>query len=73
MCTAASAPIASAVRSVSTAALPPIVTAVMSATSFFSLRRTASSIAISQKGFIACFTPASSTPRPDAAMRVLTA
>lgn len=40
----------------------PQLTAMISETSFFSLRRTASSTAISQKGFIECLTPSVTTP-----------
>ena len=63
---------ASAERSVSAHALGPIVTAVMSATTFFSFRRTASSTAISQKGFMECFTLAMSTAVFAAFTRTLT-
>lgn len=38
----------------------------------FSLSRTASSTAISQKGFMLCFSPAVSTPVPSALTRTLT-
>lgn len=40
----------------------PQLTAMTSFTSFFSLSRTASSTAISQKGFMECFTPSVTTP-----------
>jgi hypothetical protein len=64
---------ASAVRSVSALAFGPMLTAVISPTIFFSLRRTASSTAISQKGFMDIFTLAISTPVLAAFTRTLTA
>ena len=69
---ARSAPIASAVRSVSCAACGPIDTATISLTVPFSFRRIASSTAISSNGFIDIFTFASSTPEPSAFTRILT-
>ena len=57
-----SAPIASAVRSVSWQAATPMEMATISVATPRSFRRTASSMAISSNGFIAIFTPASSTP-----------
>lgn len=69
---ARSAPMASAVRSVSCACCGPIDTATISVTVPFSLSRIASSTAISSKGFIDIFTLASSTPEPSAFTRILT-
>ena len=54
----------SAVRIVSCDLVGPIETATISVTTPFSLRRTASSTAISSKGFIDILTLASSTPEP---------
>ncbi len=59
---ARSAPIAIAVRSVSWHWARPHDTAITSVATPFSLRRTASSTAISSKGFIDIFTLAMSTP-----------
>ncbi|MOA31808.1 hypothetical protein D3C78_1529850 [compost metagenome] len=70
--TARSAPRASAVRSCSWAALLPMLTTTTSLAMPFSLRRTASSTAISQKGFIAILTLARSTPELSALTRTLT-
>ena len=69
---ARSAPMASAVRSVSCACCGPIETATISVTLPFSFRRIASSTAISSKGFIDILTLASSTPEPSALTRILT-
>jgi hypothetical protein len=55
-------PNASAVRNDSCAAVGPHDTAIISAANFFSLSLTASSMAISSKGFKACFTPSVKTP-----------
>ena len=63
---------ASAVRRVSAQAFGPTVTAVISPTTFFSLSRTASSTAISQKGLSECFTLAVSTALLAALTRTLT-
>ena len=59
-----SAPMASAVRIVSCDLAGPIETATISVAAPFSLRRIASSTAISSKGFIDILTLASSTPDP---------
>ncbi len=69
---ARSAPIASAVRSVSWHCAAPIETATISLAAPFSFRRTASSTAISSNGFIDILTPAVSTPEPSALTRTLT-
>mmetsp|Transcript_22479 Transcript_22479/g.53943 ORF Transcript_22479/g.53943 Transcript_22479/m.53943 type:complete len:236 (-) Transcript_22479:101-808(-) len=70
---ARSAPMASAVLSVSCDVCGPTDTATISVTTPFSLRRTASSTAISQKGFMLIFTPAVSTPEWSGFTRILTA
>ena len=62
--TARSAPIASAVRSVSCAFAGPTDTATISEAAPFSFRRMASSTAISSNGFMLIFTFARSTPLP---------
>ena len=67
-----SAPIDSAVRIVSCDLVGPIETATISLTAPFSLSRTASSTAISSKGFIDILTLASSTPDPSDLTRILT-
>ena len=67
-----SAPIDSAVRIVSCDLAGPIETATISWTWPFSFRRTASSTAISSKGFIDILTLASSTPEPSDFTRILT-
>src|ERR1700724_1163171 len=67
-----SAPMASAVRMVSDACCGPIETATTSVALPASLRRRASSTAISSKGFIDIFTLASSTPLPSVLTRILT-
>src|SRR6185436_17636130 len=69
---AQSAPIASAVRSVSWQACTPQDTAMISVATPASLRRTASSSAISSKGFMDILTLAVSTPLPSALTRTLT-
>jgi len=69
---ARSAPMASAVRSVSCACLTPMETATTSSTWPFSFRRIASSTAISSKGFIDILTLARSTPDPSALTRTFT-
>ncbi|MDT4878340.1 hypothetical protein FQZ97_1139330 [compost metagenome] len=69
---ARSAPSASAVRSCSWAAVGPTETATISVATPFSFRRTASSTAISQKGFIDILTLARSTPELSALTRTLT-
>ena len=69
---ARSAPMASAVRSVSCACFTPIETATISSATPFSLRRIASSTAISSKGFMLILTLARSTPEPSAFTRTLT-
>mmetsp|Transcript_12370 Transcript_12370/g.18548 ORF Transcript_12370/g.18548 Transcript_12370/m.18548 type:complete len:203 (-) Transcript_12370:41-649(-) len=69
---ARSQPIARAVRSCSCEAFPPTVTAMISFTTFFSLSRTASSTAISQKGFMLIFA-LKSTPDLSGLTRILTA
>src|SRR5690242_7268985 len=69
---ARSAPMASAVRSVSWHAVTPQDTATISVAAPASLSRTASSTAISPKGFIDIFTFAVSTPLPSALTRTLT-
>mmetsp|Transcript_44370 Transcript_44370/g.116580 ORF Transcript_44370/g.116580 Transcript_44370/m.116580 type:complete len:223 (+) Transcript_44370:463-1131(+) len=73
MCTARSAPMASAVRSCSCAAVGPTVTATISSATFFSFSRTASSTAISSKGFMDILTLLVSTPEPSGLTRILTA
>mmetsp|Transcript_24303 Transcript_24303/g.49341 ORF Transcript_24303/g.49341 Transcript_24303/m.49341 type:complete len:238 (-) Transcript_24303:94-807(-) len=70
---ARSAPMASAVRSCSCAAVGPTVTATISFTIFFSLRRTASSTAISSNGFMLILTLAVSTPILSGFTRIFTA
>mmetsp|Transcript_37800 Transcript_37800/g.95967 ORF Transcript_37800/g.95967 Transcript_37800/m.95967 type:complete len:256 (+) Transcript_37800:168-935(+) len=70
---ARSAPMARAVRSCSCAAVGPTVTATISFTTFFSLRRTASSTAISSKGFMLILTLAVSTPVLSGLTRIFTA
>jgi hypothetical protein len=69
---ARSAPIASAVRSVSCAFCSPIETATTSVATPFSRRRSASSTAISSNGFIDIFTFARSTPVPSILTRGFT-
>ena len=69
---ARSAPIASAVRSVSCACFTPMLTATISVATPFSFSRIASSTAISSKGFIDIFTLARSTPDPSAFTRAFT-
>ena len=69
---ARSAPIASAVRSVSCAFCSPIDTATISVTTPFSFRRMASSTAISSNGFMLILTLARSTPVPSAFTRGFT-
>mmetsp|Transcript_11990 Transcript_11990/g.27779 ORF Transcript_11990/g.27779 Transcript_11990/m.27779 type:complete len:275 (+) Transcript_11990:272-1096(+) len=70
---ARSAPIARAVRSCSCAAVGPTVMATTSVATFFSFRRTASSIAISSNGFILILTFATSTALLSGLTRILTA
>mmetsp|Transcript_5539 Transcript_5539/g.12002 ORF Transcript_5539/g.12002 Transcript_5539/m.12002 type:complete len:204 (-) Transcript_5539:142-753(-) len=70
---ARSAPIASAVRNCSWAAVGPTVTAMISVATFFSFSRTASSTAISSNGFIDILTFAVSTPDLSGLTRILTA
>src|SRR5690349_9177885 len=70
--TARSAPSASAVRSVSWQACGPHDTATISVATPASLSRTASSTAISSKGFIDILTLAVSTPEPSALTRTFT-
>jgi hypothetical protein len=70
---ARSAPMARPVRKVSWAFEEPIDTTTTSEAVPFSLRRTASSTAISSKGFIDIFTLASSMPEPSALTRIFTA
>ncbi len=67
-----SAPMASAVRIVSCAWIGPIETATISVGDALLLRRTASSTAISQKGFIDILTLARSTPVWSGFTRALT-
>ena len=67
-----SAPIAIAVRSVSWHWLTPHDTATISVTMPFSFSRTASSTAISSKGFMLIFTLAMSTPVPSLFTRTFT-
>ena len=69
---ARSAPMARAVRSVSWHWATPQDTATTSVAAPFSFRRTASSIAISSKGFMLILTLAMSTPLPSALTRTLT-
>src|SRR5687767_373681 len=69
---ARSAPIASAVRKVSCALAGPIDTATTSVATPFSLRRVASSTAISSNGFMLIFTLARSIPEPSILTRGLT-
>jgi len=69
---ARSAPIASAARRVSWQAPTPQLTATTSVTTPASFRRTASSTAISSKGFMLILTLARSTPLPSALTRTLT-
>src|SRR5262249_30726954 len=69
---ARSAPMASAVRSVSCDLSEPIDTATTSVASPRSLMRTASSTAISSKGFIDILTLSKSTPLPSDLTRTLT-
>ncbi len=69
---ARSAPIASAVRSVSWHLASPSETATTSLALPASLRRIASSLAISSNGFIDIFTFAVSTPLPSALTRIFT-
>jgi hypothetical protein len=61
-----------AVRSTSAEAAAPQLTATTSLTTPASFRRTASSTAISSKGFMPIFTLARSTPEPSALTRTLT-
>ena len=68
-----SAPMASAVLSVSCACAGPHVTTTTSLASFFSLSLTASSTAISSKGFMECLTPSVTTPLLSGLTRILTA
>jgi hypothetical protein len=67
-----SAPVASAVRSVSWQACTPQDTTTTSDTEPASFKRTASSTLISSKGFIDSFTFAMSTALPSAFTRTLT-
>ena len=67
-----SAPIAIAVRSVSWHCATPHETATISLATPFSFNRTASSTAISSKGFMLILTLAMSTPVPSALTRTLT-
>src|SRR6185312_8986432 len=67
-----SAPMASAVRMVSAACCGPIETAMISVALPASLRRSASSTAISSNGFIDILTLPSSTPEPSALTRIFT-
>src|SRR5688572_31876480 len=69
---ARSAPMASAVRSVSWQACGPQETTTISLAAPASFRRTASSTAISSKGFIDILTFAVSTPLPSPLTRTLT-
>jgi len=69
---ARSAPMAIAVRSVSWHCVTPQDTAITSVTTPFSFRRTASSTAISSKGFMLILTLAMSTPVPSLLTRTLT-
>jgi hypothetical protein len=69
---ARSAPMASAVRSVSCACATPADTAITSVATPASFRRTASSTAISSNGFIDIFTFAMSTPVPSVFTRTFT-
>ncbi len=69
---ARSAPIASALRSVSWQAAGPQDTATTSVAIPFSRRRTASSTAISSKGFIDILTFDVSTPEPSGLTRTFT-
>ncbi|KAE9544472.1 hypothetical protein AGLY_000013 [Aphis glycines] len=71
--TARSAPIARAVRSDSWACGKPHDTAITSDAIFFSLRRTASSTAISSNGFRPCLTPSVTTPDLSGLTRIFTA
>ncbi len=61
-----------AVRSVSWHCATPQETAMTSVTTPFSFRRTASSMAISSKGFMLILTLAMSTPLPSDLTRTLT-
>ncbi len=63
---------ASAVRSVSWHCVTPQETAITSVATPFSFRRTASSTAISSKGFMDILTLARSTPVPSVLTRTLT-
>ena len=63
---------ASAVRIVSWACCGPIETATISVALPCSLRRIASSTAISSKGFMDILTLASSTPEPSGLTRIFT-
>ena len=63
---------ASAVRICSWQAVGPQETATISVAAPFSFRRTASSTAISSKGFIDILTLASSTPEPSGLTRTFT-
>ena len=67
-----SAPMARPTRIVSCALAEPMETTTTSAAVPFSLRRTASSTAISSKGFIDIFTLARSIPDPSGFTRILT-
>jgi hypothetical protein len=69
---ARSAPMAIAVRSVSWHCVTPHETATISLTTRFSFSRTASSTAISSKGFMLILTLAMSTPVPSLLTRTLT-
>ena len=69
---ARSAPMASAVRSVSWFCFTPIETATTSSACPASFKRIACSTAISSKGFIDIFTLAKSTPLPSAFTRTFT-
>jgi len=69
---ARSAPMAIAVRRVSWHWVTPQDTAMISVTTPFSLSLTASSTAISSKGFMLIFTLAMSTPVPSDFTRTLT-
>ena len=63
---------ASAVRRVSWACCGPMDTATISVATPFSLKRIASSTAISSKGFMDILTLASSTPDPSGLTRIFT-
>ena len=69
---ARSAPIAKAVRNVSWHCVTPALTTTTSVATPASFKRTASSTAISSKGFILILTFARSTPEPSDFTRILT-